>query len=152
MAHTDASARHELLDTIAEAIDELGFALAALGAAYEQLDERKADELEAQLFGPAQRAYGRAQRTHSGFAGRHGLPTRAFEAATPRAPSTGAKALVADAVEAVAKADTTLSTLQDSMTPVEFGDPELRAQLADVRELIGGFRGRAREVVRTLGR
>jgi hypothetical protein len=38
------------------------------------------------------------------------------------------------------------------MLPVEVGDPELRAGLAEVRELLGGLRARARELVRTLGR
>ena len=48
-------------------------ALAALGAAYEQLDEHNADRLEAELFGPVQRAYGRAKSTHAQFADRDGL-------------------------------------------------------------------------------
>jgi hypothetical protein len=56
------------------------------------------------------------------------------------------------AVEAVDDADETLVELQDSMLPVEVGDPELRAGLAEVRELVGALRGRARELVRTLGR
>ena len=38
MAYVSAEARQELLDTIADAIDELGVALAALGEAYEQLE------------------------------------------------------------------------------------------------------------------
>jgi hypothetical protein len=38
------------------------------------------------------------------------------------------------------------------MMPVEVGDPELRAGLAEVRELLGDVRARAREFVRTLGR
>jgi hypothetical protein len=38
------------------------------------------------------------------------------------------------------------------MLPVEVGDPQLRAGLAAVRELIGGLRAQARELVRTLGR
>jgi hypothetical protein len=152
MAYTNAEARQELLDIVAEAINELGAALAALGEAYEQLDEHHADELEAQLFRPVQVAYGRAKRTHSAFATRHALPLRAFEAASPGAPSTGAKGFVGNAVEAVAAADTILSTLQDSMLPVEVGDPELRAGLSEVRELIGDLPARAREVVRTLGR
>jgi hypothetical protein len=50
-------ARQDLLDGIADAIDEIG---AALGAAYEQLDEHTADRLEAELFRPVQVAYGRA--------------------------------------------------------------------------------------------
>ena len=45
-----------------------------------------------------------------------------------------------------------LATLQDSMLPVEVGDPELRAGLSAVRESIGPLPGRARELLRTLGR
>ena len=71
MAYASKEARQDLLDTIADAIDEVAVALAALGAAYEQLDERSADELEEQLFRPVQVAYGRAQRTYTGFAARH---------------------------------------------------------------------------------
>jgi len=102
MAYVSAEARQELLDTIADAIDELGVALAALGEAYEQLDERAADTLEEQLFRPVQTAYGRAQRTHAGFAQRFGLNARAFEPAVRGVPSTGVKGFVADAVAAVA--------------------------------------------------
>ena len=54
MAYASKEARQDLLDTIADAIDEVAVALAALGAAYEQLDERSADELEEQLFRPVQ--------------------------------------------------------------------------------------------------
>jgi hypothetical protein len=35
---------------------------------------------------------------------------------------------------------------------VEVGDPELRAGLAEVRELLGAVSARAREFTRTLGR
>jgi hypothetical protein len=152
MAYSNAEARQELLDVVAEAIDVLGVALAALGEAYEQLDEHHGDELEAQLFRPVQVAYGRAKRTYSAFAKRHALRERTFAAAAPGAPSTGAKGFVGDAVEAVGSADTILSTLQDSMLPVEVGDPELRGGLSEVRELVGDLPARAREVVRTLGR
>ena len=152
MAYVSAEARQELLDTIADAIDELGVALAALGEAYEQLDERAADTLEERLFRPVQLAYGKAQRTHAGFAQRFGLSARGFEPATRGVPSTGVKGFVADAVEAVAQADSDLAELQDSMMPVEVGDAELRAGLAEVRELLGNVRARAREFVRTLGR
>jgi hypothetical protein len=41
---------------LAEAIDEIGLALASLSAAYERLDIATADTLEEELFGPAQRA------------------------------------------------------------------------------------------------
>jgi hypothetical protein len=152
MAYTNAQARQDLLDIVAEAIDELAVALAALGAAYEQLDEQHADDLEERLFRPAQLAYGRAKRTHAGFAERHGLPGRTFEAAAAGAPSTGAKGFVATAVEAIGSTDTVLSTLQDSMLPVEVGDRELRTGLGEVRELIAALPARARGVVSTIGR
>jgi len=145
-------ARQELLDTLGEAIDEIADALAALGAAYEQLGTVPADRLEEELFRPVQAAYGRAKRTHAGFAQRQGLPTRTFAPATPGLPSTGIRGFVDGAVEAAAEADAVLAELQDSMMPVEVGDPELRAGLAEVRELLGDVPGRAREFVRTLGR
>jgi hypothetical protein len=152
MAYATREARQELLDSVAEATDQLALALAALGAAYEQLDERSADRVEEDLFGPVQRAYGRARRTHTTFAQRHGLPTREFEAAAPRAASHGVKGLLDIALEAVANADHALVELQDSMRPVEVGDPELRAGLAEVRELVSDLPERARGFVRTLGR
>jgi hypothetical protein len=152
MAYITAEARRELLETVAEAIDEIGAALAALGVAYEQLDERNADRLENELFGPVQRAYGRAKRTHSGFAERHGLEGRTFEIGSAGLASQGVKVLLENAVEAVGEADAILADLQDSMRPVEIGDPELRAGLAEVREIVGGLPGSTREFVRTLGR
>ena len=152
MAYVSAEARQELLDTIADAIDELGVALAALGEAYEQLDERSADTLEEQLFRPVQAAYGRAQRTHAGFAQRFGLNARGFEPAVRGVPSTGVKGFVADAVAAVAQADADLAELQDSMMPVEVGDAELRSGVADVRELLSELSGRADALLRTFGR
>ena len=85
MAYVTAEARQELLADVAEAIDELDVALGALGAAYEQLDEPTADVLEAELFRPVQVAYGRAQRTHAGFAERYGLAGRAFVPGVPSA-------------------------------------------------------------------
>ena len=68
-------------------IDEIAFALASLGEAYEQLDEQSADRLERELFKPVQAAYGRAQRTYNGFAGRHELPDQQFGPAPSGAPS-----------------------------------------------------------------
>jgi hypothetical protein len=153
VAYTTAEARQDLLDQLADAIERIGFALAALGAAFEQLDERNAERLETELFGPVQVAYGRAKRTHTQFAARHGLTTPPFAAdSEPGIPSTGARGFIDNAVNAVAEADTALADLQDSMLPAEVGDPELRAALADVRELLGGVRQRARELERTLGR
>lgn len=152
MAYIAGEARQELLDTLGEAIDEIAAALAALGEAYERLDVLGADRLEEELFRPVQAAYGRAKRTHGGFAERHGLPGRTFDAATPGLPSTGLRGFLDSAVDSVAEADALLAELQDSMMPVEVGDRELRAGLAEVRELVGDVRSRAREFVRTLGR
>src|SRR5687767_16028569 len=105
MSYVAGEARQHLLETVAEATDALGVALAALGAAYEQLDEQSADRLEEQLFRPAQVAYGRAKRTHAGFAERHDLPGRTFEPATPGLPSQGVKGFLEGAMEAVAEAE-----------------------------------------------
>src|ERR1700720_3350874 len=112
MAYTMADARQRLLDTVAAAIEELGLALAALGEAFEQLDEQSAERLEQQLFRPVQIAYGRAQRTHAAFAARHQLPARTFGPAPAGAPSTGVRGFLDIAVQAVASADNTLSELQ----------------------------------------
>jgi hypothetical protein len=152
MAYTNAEARQELLDAMATAIEQIGFALATLGAAYEQLDERNADVLEAEIFGPVQRAYGRAKRAHTQFAQEHGLAGRTFDAPAPGLPSTGARGFIDRAAEAAAEADGTLAELQDSSLPAEVGDVELRAAIRDVRELLGGVGRRARELERTLGR
>jgi hypothetical protein len=152
MAYDTAQARRELLDDLAGAADEIGVALAALGEAYEQLDEVNADRLEEELFRPLQSAYGRARRTHAEFAARHGLPGRAFEPATPGHLSQGVKGFVDGAVQAAARADGRIAALQDSMRPVEVGDAELRAGLSEVRRLLGDVPVRARELVRTLGR
>jgi hypothetical protein len=152
MMQTAAEARQQLLDELAAAADEIGFALASLGAAYEQLDEARADELEAALFRPVQLAYGRARRAHAEFAGRHGLPVREFSQRSPGLPSTGAKGFIGNAMVAAGKAETALVTLQDSLLPVEVGDAELRAGLAELRELVGGVSRSARELVRVIGR
>lgn len=152
MPYTTADARQGLLDTVAGAIERLGVALSALGEAYEQLDERTAERLERELFGPVQLAYGRAQRTFTAFAERHDLPTRAFAPAPAAAPSTGAHGLIDGASHAVAEAERTLAELQDSLAPVEVGDAELRDGLRHVRELLAPLPGRARELERVLGR
>jgi len=152
MTYTNAQARQQLLDAVAQAIEEIAFALASLGEAYEQLDEQSADRLEGELFRPVQLAYGRAQRTYGEFAARHDLPAHAFEQASGGAPSHGVKGFLDSAVDALARADGTLATLQDSMLPVAVGDPELRGGLEQVRTLLGEVPGRARQFVRTLGR
>jgi hypothetical protein len=150
--YTTADARQQLLDTVAQAIEDLAIAIASLSEAYELLDENTADTLEQELFRPVQGAYGRAKRTHAEFAERHGLQSRTFQPAIPGAPSQGVKGFLENAVQEVSSADTTLATLQDSMLPVEVGDAELRAGLEQVRSLLGAIRPRARELMRTFGR
>jgi hypothetical protein len=152
VTYTTAQGRQQLLDTLAQATDEIGVALAALGEGYEHLDEQSAERLERELFRPVQTAYGRAQRTHAEFAGRHELAARAFAPASQVAPSRRVKDYIDSALLAVDRADGELATLQDSMLPVEVGDAELRAGLEGVRTLLGELRGRARSFVRTLGR
>ena len=153
MAYVTAEARQELLDTIAEAAESIGSAVGALGDAYEQLDERSQDTLEEQLFRPAQAAYGRAKRTHTEFSARVGLPAKAFAApAAPGAPSRGAQGFLELAVEAFEHAEDVLTELQDSMSPVEVGDPELRAGLAEVREHLAVIADRAPKFMSLLGR
>lgn len=152
MVDHDQQARQELLDALAEATDDLARALAALGVAYEQLDERQADRLEEQLFQPVQRGYGRAKRTHGQFAARYGLPGRDFQMPTPGAPSTGVKGFVEVAVQAVAHAEAELVALQDSLMPIEVGDVDLRNGLAEVRRAIDRFPQHAADFVSTFGR
>jgi hypothetical protein len=152
MPYTTADARQQLLDTIAEAAERLGAAVSSLSEAYERLDEHSADAVEEALFKPVQNAYGRARRTHTSFAERHDLPPRTFTAAIAGAPSQGARGFIDGAVAAVGDAERLLATLQDSMLPVEVGDQELRADLEQIRSLIGGVGARARELERTLGR
>ena len=152
MSYIAREARQELLETVAEAAEEIGAALALVEAAYELLDEGSADRLEEQLFRPVQRAYGRARRTHSGFAERHGFEARALSPRQPTHAAAQPRELVEDAADAAAEAEERLSELQDSMRPVEVGDAELRDGLSEVRRLVGDVPVRARELTRVLGR
>ncbi len=53
---------------------------------------------------------------------------------------------------AAAEADVRIAELQDSEIAIEFGDPDLRAGLSEVRSLLGGVPGAATNFMRTLGR
>jgi hypothetical protein len=152
MAYVTAEARQGLLDDVAQSIEELGVALAALGAAYEALDEDSGDRLEEALFRPVQAAYGRAQRTHAAFAERYGLPGRSFAPASAGLPSQGVKGFLERAAEAIAESDLLLVELQDSMAPVEVGDEQLRAGLSEVRALLADLQDRAALFVSRFGR
>ncbi len=151
MSYSAADARQQILDELARATDSLGVAVVALGEAYERMDEHAADRLEEELFRPAQAAYGRAQRAHARFAERYDLPARAFERPAPRLPTDPGHG-IEFAAEQLRAADETLATLQDSMLPVEVGDPELRAGLSEVRTLLAPLPARAHALVRLVGR
>ena len=151
MTYASTEARQELLSEVALAIEELARAIAAVGEAYDALDERMADRIEGELFRPLQGAYAAATRTHGAFASRHGLASRRFDPAPVPAPH-GVRSLVEDAVDNAAHADQVLADLQDSMAPVEVGDAELRAGLADVRTRLGVLPARAQQLIRVLGR
>ena len=152
MAYTTAEGQQELLDTLGEATSQLGRALGSLGEAYEKLDEQTADRLEEELFGPAQRAFGRVQRVYAGFAGRHGLNARTFSPESGGLPSTGAAGFIEEAVFALNEAAASLVTLQESEPWTEVGDEELRSGVAEVRQLVDALPQQARDLVRTLGR
>jgi len=152
MAYTTTEGREKVLDDFGSAIEQIAIALACLSEAYEHLDEHSADTLEEALFRPVQLAYGRAQRCHADFARRSGFPVRTFVAPSPGLQSQSVQDLITKAVGAAGQADQAIAELQDSMLPVEVGDPELRAGLSQVRELLDGIPARARELVRTVGR
>jgi hypothetical protein len=152
MGITNAEAREQILDDLAAAIEHLAAAVSSLGEAYEGVSVTSADRLEDELFRPAQRALGRSKRAYSRFADQTGFPARSFGQPSPGNANQGAKVMVEQAVQAAAKADHRVAELQDSMLPIEFGDPELRAALGEVRELLDGLPAAAREFLRTLGR
>jgi hypothetical protein len=152
MAYTAAEGREQVLSDLAVAVDRIADGLAALGEAYEQLDDQHADALEQDLFRPVQSAYGRAKRTHAEFAARTGSRGRTFAEHSPGPQSQSVRDLIERAADAAEDADQAIADLQDSMLPVEVGDPELRAGLSSVRETLSAVPGRARAFVRIVGR
>jgi len=152
MAVTTLEAREQILRDLAAAADQVAAALAFLSEAFEQLDDATADRLEAELFRPVQRAYGRAKGTHDQFAQRVGLPVGTFESPSAGLSSQGVKILVERGEVAVIDADRRIAELQDSMLPIEAGDAELRAGLSDIRELLAPVPNAAVELLRVLGR
>lgn len=151
MSYTTEEGRTQILDDAAAAVDQLSIAIAALGEAYEHLDEQSGDRMEAQLFRPLQGAYGQLKRTHSEFAQRVGLPVRTFDAAPPPAPEDP-RASLEHAADAIAAADEILAELQDSLLPVEVGDQQLRGGLSGTRSAIAALPDACEDFVRTLGR
>src|SRR5215208_392990 len=152
MGITTAEARQQILDDLAAALDQLGLAVACLSEAFEQLAVDAADQLEAGLYRPVQRAYGRGQRTHAQFAQRIGLGGDTFTPPSAGPSSQGVKELVQKMAAALTDADRRLAELQDSMLPIEAGDAELRSGLSEVRELLEKVPTKAAQFLRTLGR
>jgi hypothetical protein len=152
MAYTSEEARTQILEDLAAGIEQIAFAIANLSEAYEMLDEESADALEEGMFRPAQLAFGRAKRTYSRFADRHGLPDRLFETTSPGLHSNDPKVYIERAIEASEAADQRIAELQDSMLPVDVGDPELRAGLSETRTSVAETPSRGRQLLRTFGR
>jgi hypothetical protein len=152
MSYTTADARQLLLDTLGDAVDQIGIGVSCLSEAYDKLDDQSADRLEETLFTPVQVAYGRAKRTHVEFCERHHISKRQFVPSPANTAGRMAVDLIDQAIEAVEEADRDLVVLQDSMLPIEAGDAELRSGLVSAREPIGSISSAAREFKRTLGR
>lgn len=152
MAITAAEAREQIATDLASAIDEVALAQACLGEAFERLAVTSADRLEAELFRPTQRAFGRSKRTYLRFAEQHGLATRGFDTSPPGPRSQGARDLIETALTAAGNADGLLAELQDSMLPIEFGDAELRSGIAEARASLGELAPASRTFLRGLGR
>src|SRR4051812_47094677 len=152
MAQTMVEARQQILDDLAAALDKLGLAVACLSEAFEQLAVDPADRLEADLYRPVQRAYGRGKRTHAQFAERVGLSGDTFEPPSAGPRSQGVKELIQRMAAALADADRRIAELQDSMLPIEAGDGELRTGLNEVRELLEKVPRAAALFLRGLGR
>lgn len=152
MAMTQVEQRQQILDDLAAALDQLGLAMACLSEAFEQLAVDAADRLDAELYRPVQRAYGRGKRTHAQFAQRAGLLGDTFEPPSAGPASQSAKELIQKMAAALADADRRVAELQDSMLPIEAGDAELRAGLGEVRELLEPVPRAAALFLRSLGR
>jgi hypothetical protein len=152
LAYTNLEGREGLLEALAESAEQVGAALEYLGAAHERLDDMNADRLEEQIFGSVQRAYAAARRAYSGFAGRHDLQSRSFDAPAVPPGSLKAAELIEMAANEAEGADEMLAGLQDDQALVEVGDVELRTGVAEVRQALSEVPGRARGLLRTLGR
>jgi hypothetical protein len=152
MGYNSDEARVQMLTDMAAAAEELALALASLSEAYEELDDDAADALEAGMFRPVQAAYGRLKRTHTEFSARYRLPERAFQDRSAGMHSGDPRVYIERALEAAENADQAIAALQDSMMPVEVGDQELRAGLAETRAALSDVPAQGRRLLRTVGR
>ena len=145
-------ARERIVGDLGSAAEPLSLGVACLGEAYEQLSVMAADRMEAELYGPMQRAFGRTKRTRSQFASRTGIDVEEPAEPLPGRASQGAKSFVERAAGAASQADGLIADLQDTGYAIDAGDAELRAGLAEIRDLLGPVPGAARNFLRTLGR
>ena len=152
MAFTTLEAREQILGELAAAIDHVALAAGCLAEAYDRLDVGTADRLEDELYRPVQRAFGRAKRTHIQFAERVDVSPRSFEPPSPNLRRLSVKEIIDRAVAVASMGDRQIAELQDSMLPIEAGDAELRAGLAETRDLLAVFADRTPQFLRTLGR
>jgi hypothetical protein len=152
MSYTNQEGRERIVGDLAAAAEQIELALSYLTDAYELVDEGLADRLEEELFSPVQASFGRARRTLSEFTRRYQLRDFTPSDDAPGSRPHGARELVEGAADAIEQADHWIAELQDSMLPVEVGDTELRAGLSETRELMDALPGRARALVRVLGR
>ena len=152
MSFTNEEGRRQLLDEVDGAVGELSLALACLTEAYEALDEDTADRLEAEMFRPVQAAYGRVRRARSEFAERYGVGAGDADPSPAAVGVQDTRRYVERAIEAAEAADQQIAELQDSMLPVDVGDSEVRAGLAETRTLIADVPAQGRRLLRTLGR
>lgn len=151
MSFTNAEGRSQILDDTAVALAALDVALNEAGEAYEHLDERAADVMEATLFKPLQSAYATLKRARSEFAARYGLTLAPEQPSGEPAPRDPRDALDF-AGEQIESADEQLAELQDSMLPVQVGDVPLRDGLSAVRRLLAPLPAACESLVRGFGR
>jgi hypothetical protein len=153
MSYTTQEGRERILRDLSEAAAQIELALSYLTDAYDLVDEGIADRLEEQLFSPVQASFARIRRAVSEFVRRYALDASAATgSAMPGARPHGARELIEGAADALQRADEWIAELQDSMLPVEVGDPELRAGMSATRELLDALPTRAHALVRVLGR
>ena len=131
MAYTTAEGREQVLSDLAVAIEQIADALARdwarpMNSSTSSTPTRSRSSCSAR----SSSAYGRAKRTYAEFASRSQLRARTFAAHSPGLQSQSVQELIERAADAAYDADQSIAELQDSMLPVEVGDPELRAGLS----------------------
>lgn len=152
MTITRSEGVREILDELGRATDAAALALACVGEAYEQLTTAPADRLEESVFRPAQSGFTAAKKAYLGYAARAGVDPGGFETPSAGLPSQGVKGFLERAAVAASEAEHVIAELQDSLLPIEFGDPELRAGLSAAREGLARVAPAAKVFLASYGR